>query len=54
MNPLNRKRSFASGTLGTVAAATLSLSMAFVESTPAYAKTAQQPVVLTASAVAAE
>ncbi|MGA7815887.1 gamma-glutamyltransferase [Caballeronia sp.] len=46
---LRRTRSF---TLGTVAAAAFSISVAFVETTPAYAKTPSQPVVLTASAVA--
>ena len=38
--------------LGTLAAAAFSLSFGFVESTPAYAKVAPQPAVLTASAVA--
>jgi gamma-glutamyltranspeptidase/glutathione hydrolase len=52
MSPLNRTRSFPSRALGTFAAAAFSLSIAFVESTPAYAKTAPQPAVLTASAVA--
>jgi gamma-glutamyltranspeptidase / glutathione hydrolase len=46
---LRRTRSF---TLGTVAAAAFSVSVAFVETTPAYAKTPTQPAVLTASAVA--
>jgi gamma-glutamyltranspeptidase/glutathione hydrolase len=46
---LRRARSF---TLGTVAAAAFSVSVAFVETTPAYAKTPTQPAVLTASAVA--
>jgi gamma-glutamyltranspeptidase / glutathione hydrolase len=46
---LRRTRSF---TLGTVAAAAFSVSVAFVEITPAYAKTPTQPAVLTASAVA--
>jgi gamma-glutamyltranspeptidase/glutathione hydrolase len=49
MNSLHRTRSFA---LGSVAAAIFAVSMGFVESTPAYAKVVQQPVVLTASAVA--
>jgi gamma-glutamyltranspeptidase/glutathione hydrolase len=49
MSSLHRTRSFA---LGTLAAAAFSISFAFVESTPAYAKVAPQPVVLTASAVA--
>ena len=46
---LRRTRSF---TLGTVVAAAFSVSVAFVETTPAYAKTPTQPAVLTASAVA--
>jgi len=49
MDSLHRTRSFA---LGSVAAAVFAVSVGFVESTPAYAKVAQQPVVLTASAVA--
>jgi gamma-glutamyltranspeptidase/glutathione hydrolase len=49
MNSLHRTRSFA---LGSVVAAVFAVSVGFVESTPAYAKVAQQPVVLTASAVA--
>ena len=49
MSSLRRTQSFA---LGTIAAATLSLTVGFLESSPAYAKTASQPAVLTASAVA--
>jgi gamma-glutamyltranspeptidase/glutathione hydrolase len=49
MSSLHRARSFA---LGGIAAAVFSISVGFVESTPAYAKVAPQPAVLTASAVA--
>ena len=49
MSSLDRARSFA---LGTLAAAAFSISFAFVESAPAYAKVAPQPAVLAASAVA--
>lgn len=45
----HRTRSLA---VGTIAIAALSASVGFVESTPAYAKAAAQPAVLTASAVA--
>ncbi|MEA3112807.1 MAG: gamma-glutamyltranspeptidase / glutathione hydrolase, partial [Caballeronia sp.] len=49
VSSLHRTRPFA---LGALAAATFSLSLGFVESTPAYAKVAPQPAVLTAAAVA--
>ncbi len=49
---LHRTRTLTLGSLGTLAATALTVSVAFVESAPAYAKTPAQPAVLTASAVA--